>query len=158
MDALYLDTSALVKLYAREQGSEWLVLFTESYSSHELYIARLAGPELVAALIRKANRGEISLQDAQESVSEFRQEWNHDYQIVEVRNEIADLAMTLAEKHGLRGYDAVHLATALHLQNIRQAIQESPLIFISADVEQLDAAKAEGLQTDNPSNHVDSNP
>jgi hypothetical protein len=38
-------------------------------------------------------------------------DWQQQYQIVEVTVAVADHAMTLAERHALRGYDAVHLAT-----------------------------------------------
>ncbi len=43
--------------------------------------------------------------------------------------------MTLAEKHGLRGYDSVHLAAALFLQEMRQTMHLSALTFVSADQE-----------------------
>lgn len=61
--------------------------------------------------------------------------------------------MHLAESHGLRGYDAVHLATALALQQIRQSAGWSPLTFVSADNNQLSAANAEGVLVENPNNY-----
>lgn len=66
------------------------------------------------------------------------------------RAEIAERAMALAESHGLRGYDAVHLAAALDLQIARAASRLSPITFVSADDEQLQVARAEGLQVENP--------
>ena len=61
--------------------------------------------------------------------------------------------MTLAERHGLRGYDAVYLAAALAIERQRQAAGLPALIFLSADQEQLAAAHAEGLPTDDPHQH-----
>ena len=61
--------------------------------------------------------------------------------------------MTLVDRHGLRGYDAVHLASALTVSNERQHAGMSPLVFVSADRTQLDAARAEGLIGENPNDH-----
>jgi predicted nucleic acid-binding protein len=60
----------------------------------------------------------------------------------------------LAEKHGLRGYDSVHLAGALIVQEIRQAMNLSTLTFVSADDEQLQAAADEGFSIENPNNYL----
>jgi phosphoheptose isomerase len=57
------------------------------------------------------------------------------------------------ERHPLRGYDAMHLATALA---VRQSLQRQglpTLIFISADDNLNTAASAEGLAVDNPNDH-----
>jgi hypothetical protein len=61
--------------------------------------------------------------------------------------------MDLAERHGLRGYDAVHLAAAVFVRRDRQAHAPPPITFVSADREQCSAAAAEGLLTDNPNLH-----
>jgi predicted nucleic acid-binding protein len=61
--------------------------------------------------------------------------------------------MSLAEEHGLRGYDAVHLAAALELQDRRRAMQLPLLTFVSADDDQLRAAAAEGCPKENPNWH-----
>jgi hypothetical protein len=45
----YLDTSALVKRYVREQVTAWIVGLADRRNSHDLYIGRLAGPEVIAA-------------------------------------------------------------------------------------------------------------
>lgn len=61
--------------------------------------------------------------------------------------------MDLAQQHGLRGYDATHLAAALAIHDIRRALGLSALLFVSADAAQLQAAAAEGLATDDPNQH-----
>ncbi len=43
------------------------------------------------------------------------------------------LYMTAARKHGLRGYDAVQLAAAIHANNRRVARKLTPLVFVTAD-------------------------
>lgn len=61
--------------------------------------------------------------------------------------------MALAERYTLRGYDAVHLAATLELQAAQQSLQAPAPTFVSADLEQIQAALAEGLLVENPNNY-----
>ena len=153
MAAYYLDTSALAKRYVQEAGTAWVLNLTDVITGHDLYTVPVTGPEMIAALFRKARTGDISLDEATRSAGNFRTDWQQQYQIVEVTASIADQAMELAEKHGLRGYDAVHLAVAFTLQQMRELMELPPLTFVSADVQQLEAAAAEGLPVEDPSEH-----
>jgi predicted nucleic acid-binding protein len=148
--AYCLDTSALAKRYARETGTAWILSPTDPASGHDLYSVRLTGPEVVATLFRKARGGQITLAQARHATANFRVDWQHQYQIVEVTPCVAERAMALAEQYGLRGYDAVHVAAALELQDLRRALHLPALTFVTADEEQLQAATAEGLLTANP--------
>jgi hypothetical protein len=153
MAVYYLDTSALVKRYAQEVGTNWILNLTDRVAGHDLYTVRITGPEIIAALFRKVRVGEISQGDAGLFVTNFRLDWQHQYQILEIGPEISDLAMELAEEHGLRGYDAVHLASALRLQEVRSTLGLATLTFISADKDQLQIAVTEGLLVENPNNY-----
>jgi predicted nucleic acid-binding protein len=62
-------------------------------------------------------------------------------------------AMNLAEKHGLRGYDAVQLGDALEVNSRRVSLGTQPLTLITGDDELLQVAAAEGLPTDNLNAH-----
>lgn len=62
-------------------------------------------------------------------------------------------ASLLTEKHYLRGYDAVQLASALEVQKIRNSFGASSIIFVSADNALNQAAQNEGLTVDNPNNY-----
>jgi predicted nucleic acid-binding protein len=135
MSVLYLDTSALVKRYIQETGTDWVSKLTHPSVGHDLFLARLAGPELIAAVTRRARGGHIPGEEALRAITNFRADLQGQYNVIEFDETIADLAMALAEKHGMRGYDAVHLATALQLQKIHELIEDSPLIFVSADAE-----------------------
>jgi predicted nucleic acid-binding protein len=67
-----------------------------------------------------------------------------------VHEVVIDRAMILAETHALRGYDAIHPAAALEVAAALRTHGLPPLVLVSADQEQLDAATAEGLATLNP--------
>ncbi len=62
-------------------------------------------------------------------------------------------AVHLSNIHFLRAYDAVQLATALESNRKRLNKGLNPLIFVSADNELNDAAKAEGLNVENPNDY-----
>jgi len=62
-------------------------------------------------------------------------------------------ASRLAETLALRGYDAVQLAAAIAANNERVLNGLSPLIMVSADGELNDAARAEGLNVEDPNSN-----
>jgi predicted nucleic acid-binding protein len=148
----YLDTSALVKPYAQETGTDWIMALADS-PGQDLYTVRVTGPEMIAALFRKSRMKELPVEEARRAAYDFRQDWMSQYLILEVSAAVASQAMELAEKHGLRAYDAVHLAAALSLQQIRNAMDLSSLTFVSADGQQREAAADEGLLVDDPNEH-----
>jgi len=61
--------------------------------------------------------------------------------------------MDLAEKHALRGYDAVQLAAALEVHNERVAFGLPAPTLISSDLALNEAATAQGLTVDDPNLH-----
>ncbi len=154
MVVCYLDTSALVKCYALESGTAWMIALTDRSAKADFYTARITGPEMIAAIFRKVRMGELSLPAAVRAAADFKADWQQQYQLVEISATVTDTAMRLAEAHGLRGYDAVHLAAAVELHAVRSAMRLPPLLFVSADDDQLKAAVREGLLAENPNNHV----
>jgi predicted nucleic acid-binding protein len=58
--AYFFDTSALVKRYAREMGTAWVLSLFRRVAGHRLYATRITGVEAAAALTRK-RRGRTSL-------------------------------------------------------------------------------------------------
>lgn len=150
MAAYYLDTSALARVYAREAGTAWVTALVDppvghAPVGHALYTVRLTGPEIVAALARKARTGELTPAEATRAIQAFRQDWAVWYRVLSVTPTVTERAMDLVERHGLRGYDAVHLAAALAAGEARRRGRLSPLTFVSADNMQCQTAVAEGL-------------
>jgi len=149
----YLDSSALVKRYVVELGAAWIENLCDAGSGHTIYIVRVSGVEMVAALFRRAHIGSLSLSDAQAQTAQFRADLPYDYAVVEVTELLIDAAMTLAERHGLRGYDAVQLAAALELRAALVASGLPALTFVCADADLNAAAAAEGFPVDDPNAH-----
>jgi uncharacterized protein len=146
----YLDSSALVKRYVAERGTSWISHVCDAASGHTLYTVRISGAELIAALFRRSRAGSLSVLDAQAEAAQFKADVPYDYEIVEVTEALVNAAMILAERHGLRGYDAVQLAAALELQTTLTASGLPTLTLVSADAELNAAAVAEGLMVEDP--------
>ena len=114
---------------------------------------RVSGAEIIAALFRRARNGSLALAAAQDEAAQFKIDLANDYQVVEVTESVVDIAMRLAEQHGLRGYDAVQLAAALSVHAARATAGLPLLNFVSADTELNTAAAAEGLPVEDPNVH-----
>ncbi|MCS6919529.1 MAG: type II toxin-antitoxin system VapC family toxin [Fimbriimonadales bacterium] len=150
---LYLDASALVKLYVQEVGSLWIRQLTVSLPPSQLYLSRVAKVEFVSALTRKLRTGEIDANDHQLAFNDFTQDWTHRYTQLEVSEVVLDRAIALVIRCGLRGYDAVHLASALIVNDTLLSLGEQGITFLSADNALLQCAQQEGLRVDNPLNY-----
>jgi uncharacterized protein len=149
----FFDSSALVKRYAHETGSDWILALTEPTARHSLYIARITAVEVVSALTRRQRGGSVSDIDAATAMAAFRHDLSHQYRVVEINPAVITQAMQLAETHGLRGYDAVQLAAALIVQKMRETLGLPALELVSADRDLNEAATAEDLTVDNPNSH-----
>jgi hypothetical protein len=153
VSAYFLDSSALVKRYARETGTTWMLSLFRSNAGHRLYISRITSVEVAAALTRKLRGGYLSAGEATRARGRLRRDISMRLRITEITPVMLTDAMNLAEKHGLRGYDAVQLGAALELNGRRVALGAAPLTLVTGDDELLIAAAAEGLPTDNPNTH-----
>jgi predicted nucleic acid-binding protein len=149
----YLDSSALVKRYVAEVGTPWVIDLCTADVGHTIYTVRISGAEIVAALFLRARTGTLALTDAQAAATQFQTDFHSRYQVVEVTEQVVDLAMTLAGRHGLRGYDSVQLAAAFVLQTARDALSLSGVTFVCADDRLNAAAMSEGLSVENPNTH-----
>lgn len=135
---VYLDTSALVKLYVPERRSNDVVRMVEQAST--VATARLAHPEAAAAVARLEREGAVSKTSAERIGADLERDFDR-LLVVELSAPVARLAATLTRRHALRGSDAVHLASAVELE---RASGRRPA-FCCFDDRLAAAAKAEGL-------------
>ena len=110
--------------------------------------------EVTAAFSAKLRGQLITIAEYQQIKMQFKQDCQQQYFLIPVDQKCIDEAVELTERQKLRGYDAVHIASALHYNEILLQNNLSPLIFVTADSEQLQAAQAEGLVTENPNQQV----
>jgi predicted nucleic acid-binding protein len=134
----YLDTSALVKLYVPERESVAVKQLVEA--AEVTATSRVAYVETRAAFARKRRERSINLKDYRTIVRDFDNDWES-YFIVDVSDPLVKIAGQLAERHALRGYDAIHLASAVIIRNEG----DQPVNFSCLDARLLRAARREGL-------------
>jgi len=146
----FLDSSAIVKCYLSEPGTAWMRSLFDS-PDHELYIASIAGAEVIAAIARRVPAKSLPAAVARSVIAAFRADFANAYSVISISDAVIARAMHLAEQHHLRGYDAVQLAAALELHAIaRSRAVNLMAVLVAADKELLAAAQSEGLRTVNP--------
>lgn len=110
---VYLDTSAWVKLYVREDGSKELHKLIRK--AQALAASVVAYPEARAAFARLKAEGLTSDAKHQQRLAQLNMDWENMLR-VELTPTIVRSAGDLAEVYGLRGFDSIHLASALWLK------------------------------------------
>ena len=148
MALYYLETSALVKLYVREPGTERLLALTASSAGNRLAILSLAQVEFRSAVRRRERAGEIPTIIAAQLLETFRRHLETRFLTQPLTDFVLDLAAELIDRYSLRAFDAVQLAgyTAL-----RDSSRSDLPVFVCADQTLLTAAKHEGLSVLDPS-------
>jgi predicted nucleic acid-binding protein len=145
------DSSAVVKRYAPETGSAWVKRIVAAASEDTIYLGQVGILEIAAALSRKVRTHELSHADYEATLWLFLTDVrNEAYVMAPLSDRIVELAVDLTGRHPLRGYDAVHLATAMTLSTALLEADLSPLVFVAADVQLCEAAQGEELSTENP--------
>ena len=137
---LYLDTSALVKKYFKEKNSSELIKAWRS--SFGIATSAVAYAELLAAVYRKASETRVRKTHIESVVRQFQEDWSS-FIIVEVDNRLNETIYKVIANHGLRGFDAIHLASAL---TIGSAGVDN-FFFACYNKRLWHAAQAEGLET-----------
>lgn len=150
----YFDSSATVKRYAPEKGSEWVKSIVEPTAGNIVYLGQVGVVEIAAALSRKVRTEELTQEDYEATLWLFLADVrNEEYIVAPLSDQVVELAVDLTRRHPLRGYDAVHLATAIVLNTALLEAKLSPLIFVSADGTLCEAARGEGLSAEDPDEH-----
>lgn len=109
-----MDTSALVKLYAEEAGSEEVrKAVTEARVT---VVSEICYVEARSALARREREGSVSEREHDLAAEQLRRDFEEVYVLRPVTGGIVSHAGDLTRRHALRAYDAVHLATALDLR------------------------------------------
>ena len=136
---LYLDTSALVKLYVEEEGSARVRSGVED--AEIVATSEIAYVEARAALARRRREKAFSLASYRRLMSDLETDWDTYLTIPATISVIRDAA-ALAERHALRAFDALHLASAKLLQ---EDARPEALLFASWDDTLDRAARHEGF-------------
>ncbi len=124
---LYLDTSVIVKLYIREEDSDAIAAAVADAAV--VATSLLAYPEACAAFERRRRERSVSPAALKAVKQAFDADWSS-WIAVGIDADLARHSARLAEKHGLRAADALHLAS---FERILTAADDDDVRFLCAD-------------------------
>jgi uncharacterized protein len=142
---LFLDTSALVKLFHEEQGSDRIIEMV-TQDTNDIWVLDLVRIEFLSALFRRLRSGEINHALVKKASDGFFSQLN-DFHVEPlnqaVLREAEDLIRAHGASNGLRTLDALHLAAF-------SLIAERDWRFVTVDSNQAQVANAIGWTVWNP--------
>jgi predicted nucleic acid-binding protein len=109
----YLDTSALIKRFVAERGSGLVDALVSA--GRPIATAKIAYAEVHSGLARKRREGHLPEARYLSACRLFETEWRACIQ-VELTDEVLRLARDVVRRRALRGFDAIHVASALELK------------------------------------------
>lgn len=109
---LYFDTSALVKYFHDEDGSDIIINLIDS-GENDIWVLDLSRVEFYSAILRKYRLKEIDIHQFNESRNSFDEKYTL-FNIIYISQPIFDEAENLLIKYGfengLRALDSLHLS------------------------------------------------
>lgn len=133
---LFFDTSALVKLFSTEAGSEQVKKIIAD-PNHKIWVSELAAIEIFCAIYRKARSNQIPYSNVDKILHAIEKQFEA-FVIIPLASGVVEEAKLLLKKfgqdHGLRTLDALHLASF-------KQMAEPNWQFVSSDRNQVNVSK-----------------
>lgn len=136
---LFCDTSALVKLYIVEAGSDELK--ERVREAEAVAVCRIAWAEAHAALSRRTREVPEDAAVIEQAKAALATDWPH-LVVLDISQTLVELAGEYADTFALRGYDSIQLAAAFEAGRVSQ----TPIFFACFDTRLNRAAKVLGMQ------------
>lgn len=150
MTIVYVETSALVKRYVQEVGSDVIdELFEHQLRIGIFTMSILGALELKSALARLQRGGRITEPEMFRLLAQFRSDRNLFSVVLPVDNSLMDEAGDSLSDHALRTLDAIHFASTLRLKTLAGSINEE-IVVVTSDRELVSAWDEEGFASINP--------
>lgn len=148
---LFLEASALVKLYVRESGSDAMEdIVSHSVQVGGLYVSELSRVEVVSAIMRKARRRRIRKRVAADRCRIFAEDWRDTFYVVQLDSDVVADSAAIIQRHGdrsIQGGDGVQLACA---NKVAEELSPPVYTFVGSDRGLNAVARAVGYQVWNP--------
>ena len=134
MAVFFFDTSALVKRYYSEKGTETVNEIIET-DQNRVVISSLSIIETVSAFRRKHNRGELSEEAMDGLLSSFFQEALEEFLILPLEESILQFSFELILEDDLRTLDSLQFSAAIsiepEIEDFRFVCTDSDLVSIA---------------------------
>ena len=141
MELFYLDTSALIKRYIEEEGTERVLDLTADSTGVQIIILDITPLEARSALRRRQREGDISDSDVYGILDQIEADVSSFFLVQPSTSAVIEEGTRLIDRHALRAYDALQMAGCL----VTREQVPGPLTFVCADVRLCAAATQEGL-------------
>ena len=146
MSLYFFDTSALVKLYVQEPGTDRLLGLVDNRSENRLAVLSIATVEIRSAIRRRQRAGDIEATVATGILENVRSHMETRFIRQAVNEIVIDTAHEMIDRYTLRAYDAIQLAGCLVLCGIAA----DSYTFVCSDHRLLEAAGSEQIQILDP--------
>ena len=145
------DASALAKRYTLETGSATADAVFASHPMPQMVTTFLSYAETFSLLLRKHNRGDISLSLFSSAISALQAETlnSQDFNLLSMNDGDILRGVEFVRRYNINSSDAAILAAYLRFSH-SQMLGASPCFLVASDKRLLRAADAEGLATLNP--------
>jgi predicted nucleic acid-binding protein len=138
----FLDTSALVKLYVQEPGTDRLLPLINERSQNRFAVLATAVVEIRSAIRRRQRAGDIDTEVATAILENVQSHMETRFIRQAVNETVIDTALEMIDRYALRTYDAVQLAGCL----VVCGIAAEAYTFVCSDHRLLEAARSEQLK------------
>ena len=146
MASYYFDTSALLKFYIQEEGSEVVIGLIQNIGGDRISILDITLLELRSAVRRREREGNMSELEANRVIDRIYENRVSLYLVQPLNLSVTEETMRVLDTHPVKTLDALQLAGCL----IISRDMPEPPTFVCADTRLNNAARLEGLTTLNP--------
>ena len=141
-----MDTSAFLKLFVAEQGSDRMLAFAATENDTSKVVSALLPVEAHSAICRLRMGMRLKPEAASSALEAIAEEIQH-LLVQPLTPSVLEAAQRLAERYSLRALDSLQLGSAIMAKTTFDALQ---MRFIASDHELLRAAEAESFTIWNP--------
>ena len=151
MSFYFLESTAFVRLFVQEPGTDSLIRLMESVEDNYKLISASTPLEVYAAIRRSEANGAITTEDAAAALDILRIEAARMVQ-QPLNPAVLEATRQLIDRTQLRWPDALQIGAALVA---RDMFQGTEIVFVSASPQLLEAADAEGFHVLDPAKNTD---
>jgi uncharacterized protein len=142
----FFDTSALVKLYVQEPGTDRLLQLIGSSLDNRIAVLSLSVVEARSAIRRRQRAGDIDQDAVNLILDALQKHMESKFLRQPINDTLIDASMDVVDRYALRAYDAMQLAGCLVLG----AMERRLWTFVCSDRQLLEAARSADLPVLDP--------
>lgn len=153
---LYWDSSALIKHYVKEAGTEIIesMLQKQGVASQPVFTSVITFAEIHAALARRVKDKSLSQSEFMRLRKRFDSDWAFGLTVIGLEAGVLSIVRDVV-RLGLKSADAMHLASAIWVRDFinlypTPETRAASVLFLTADEKLADAAKEKRFQVFNP--------